>query len=72
MSVSADQRSDERIVGAAEDDDLRGASIERLAEVDAEDVAGDGVVDPALFDEWHQQRAGLLVGRRPRARRATR
>lgn len=36
--------------------------IEQFGEVDVEDFAGDGVVDPAFFDKRDEQRAGFLNG----------
>ena len=56
------ERSDERVVGAAEDDYFGGTGVEGFAKVDAEDFAGDGVVDPAFFDERDEEWAGLLGG----------
>ncbi len=35
---------------------------EGFGEVEAEDLAGDGVVGPALFDERHEQGAGHFRG----------
>src|ERR1019366_3627514 len=41
---------------------LRSAGRESFAEIDAQDVSCDGVIDPPLFDQRHQQRAGFLGG----------
>ena len=32
----------------------------QLVQVDVDDFGGDGVVGPAFFDQWNEQRAGLL------------
>ena len=39
-----------------------GRGGEGFGEVDAEDFVGDGVVDPALFDEGDEEGAGFFVG----------
>src|SRR6185437_14910364 len=54
------QRRDQRVVRAAEDDDLRRTYVEGLAQVDAQDVSCDLMVDPALLDEWHEEGAGFF------------
>ncbi len=49
---AADGGFEQGIVSAAEQERLRaGRGGESFGEVDAEYLAGDGVVDPALFDE---------------------
>lgn len=62
-----DRLAQEGVVGASEQEGVRlergGAGLmEELREIDAEDLAGDGVVDPAFFNEWNEQGAGLLNG----------
>ena len=62
MQGGLDGGCDERVVGAAEEDGLGGAGGEGFGEVDAEDFAGDGVIDPAFFDERDEQGAGFFGG----------
>ena len=40
---------------------MRGGG-EGFGEVDPEDFVGDGVVDPAFFDQGDEERAGFFVG----------
>jgi hypothetical protein len=50
-------------VGAAEEEGLRrGRGGEGFGEVDLENFVGDGVVDPAFFDQGDEEGAGFLVG----------
>ena len=58
---------DEGVVGAAEQHSagrsIDGAHfVESFAEIDVQNVARDGVVGPALFDERDEERAGFFVG----------
>ena len=58
-----DERLEQRVVGAAEEEGLGvGGFGEGFVEVDAEDFGGDGVVDPALFDQRDEEGAGLFGG----------
>jgi hypothetical protein len=51
------------IVGAAEEEGLGSRRCgESFGEVDLEDFVGDGVVDPALFDQGDEEWAGFFVG----------
>jgi hypothetical protein len=60
---AADGGFEQGIVGAAEQEGFGGGSFgESFVEVDLEDFVGDGVVDPAFFDERDEQGAGLLGG----------
>ena len=53
---------DKRVVSAAEKDGSGSAICEGFAEVDAEDVASDGVVGPAFLDEWDEEGASFFSG----------
>ncbi len=54
---------EEGVVGAAEKEGGEGRVLgEGFGEVDAGDIAGDGVVDPALFDQGDEEGAGLFDG----------
>ena len=53
-----DGGGDEGVVGAAEEDGVGGGAGEGFGEINAEDVAGDGVVGPAFFDEGDEKRTG--------------
>ena len=54
---------DERVVSAAEQQGLGlGSAGEGFGEIDFDDVVGDGVIDPAFFDERDEERTGLLMG----------
>ena len=57
-----DERGDEGVVSAAEDDDCGVADGEGFGEVDAEDFASDGVIDPAFFNQRDEEGAGLFGG----------
>ena len=60
---------EERVVGAAEEEGFGvGGFGEGFGEVDAEDFVGDGVVDPAFFDQRDEEWAGFFVARRGRGR----
>ena len=51
------------VVGAAEKEGGDGGELgEGFGEVDADDLAGDGVVDPALFDQRDEEGAALFDG----------
>src|SRR5260370_30120978 len=58
----AQQRLQERIVGAAEDQRVRvvEAVSKSLTQVDKSDLFGDRMLDPSLFDQRDQQRTSLL------------
>ena len=57
-----DERLEEGVMGAAEDEGLDGWGFgEGLGEVDAEDFGGDGVVNPAFFYERDEEGAGFFV-----------
>ena len=54
---------EERVVGAAEEERLGvGGFGESFLQVDLEDFVGDGVVDPAFFDERDEEGAGFFGG----------
>src|SRR6185437_1537524 len=59
--------AEQRVVGAAEDERVgieAGAAgvLEKFAEVSVDDLLGDGVVDPALFNQWYEEWAGFFEG----------
>ncbi len=58
-----EERTEKGVVGAAEEQGGEGGAFpEGFGEVDASDLAGDGMVDPALFDEGDEQGAGFFGG----------
>jgi hypothetical protein len=60
---AADGGFDEWVVSAAEEEGLgSGGGGKGFGEVDLEDFVGDGVVDPAFFDQRDEEGAGLFVG----------
>jgi hypothetical protein len=60
---TADGGFDERVVGAAEQEGVGGGGGgEGFGEVDLEDFVGDGVVDPAFFDQRDEEGTGFFVG----------
>jgi len=67
-----EQRPQQRIVRAAEQKGIgihterRGFGVQ-LGEINLDDFGGDGMVDPAFFDERHEQRQAFSITRRPRA-----
>ena len=60
---AADGRFEQRVVGAAEKEGAGGGGFgEGFGQVDTEDIVGDGVVDPAFFDQGDEEGAGFFVG----------
>jgi len=58
-----DRGFQKRVVGAAEEESVcDGCFGESFGEVDAEDLVGDRVIDPALFDEGDEEGAGFFAG----------
>jgi hypothetical protein len=60
---ATDGRLEQGVVGAAEEEGgCTGGLGEGFGEVDSEDLVGDGVVDPAFFDEGDEEGAGFFEG----------
>jgi hypothetical protein len=60
---AADGGFEKWVMGAAEEESFGfGCSGQGFGEVDFQDFVGDGVVDPALFDQRDQEGAGFFVG----------
>src|SRR5450631_607765 len=62
-----DQGAQERVVRAAQDErvwiEARGLGFGvQLVEIDADDLGGDWVIGPALFNKGYEQRTGFLDG----------
>ncbi len=60
-----DDLAEQRVVSAAEHDRVGvesgfGSLLMQFREIDSDDFGGDGMVDPALFDQRDQQGAGLF------------
>ncbi len=59
---AADCGLEERVVSAPQEQGLSLRSfVEGFGEVDLENFVGDGMVDPAFFDQGYQERAGFFV-----------
>ena len=61
---ASQQRSDERIVGASEYQNvgLLGRVLQCLAEIDVGNLLGYGMFDPPLFNQGHEKRTRFFVG----------
>ena len=58
-----DERLEQRIVGATKDEGARvGCFGQSFGEVDTQDLGGDGMIDPTLFDQRDEERAGFFCG----------
>ena len=63
-SHAPQQRLEQRIVRAAQHQHVGivKSVAERLGQINARNLLGDGMLSPTLFYQWNQQRARLLVG----------